>query len=126
ALPILEFVKGIGQAFLNPILYWWILLTLFAGWKRIREERNLFGIKIYDVFSEWKKTWLIAVISGLTISLVTLGIGIVLTWETILLLNIVVIILSIILRFTLLLPIYIIGITFLFLFFSSFLLDNHF
>ncbi|HLR03601.1 MAG TPA: PDZ domain-containing protein [Virgibacillus sp.] len=120
----MEFVKGIGQAFLNPILYWWILLTLFAGWKRIREERNLFGIKIYDVFSEWKKTWLIAVISGLTISLVTLGIGIVLTWETILLLNIVVIILSITLRFTLLSPSYIIGITFLLLLFSPVLLEN--
>lgn len=120
----MELVKGIGQAFLNPILYWWIMLSLFAGWKRIREERNLFGIKIFDVFSEWKKTWLTAIISGLIISLVTLGVGVVLTWETILLLNIVVILLSITLRFTLLSPSYTIGITFLLLLFSPFLLEN--
>lgn len=120
----IELVKGIGQAFLNPILYWWILLSLFTGWLRIREERNLFGIKVFDVFSEWKKTWLVSIFFGLFISLIVLGVGIVFTWETILLLNIVIIILSITLRFTLLSPSYTIGITFLLLLFSPFILEN--
>jgi len=120
----IEFVKGVGQAFLNPVLYWWMILSLFAGWKRIREERNLFGIKIFDVFSEWKKTWLMSAIFGLLISLVTLGVGIVFTWETILLLNIIVILLSVTLRFTLLSPSYTIGITFLLLLFSPFILES--
>lgn len=120
----IELLKGIGQAFLNPLLYWWIILSFLAGWKRIKEERNLFGIKICDVFTEWKKTWMLSVIFGLLISLVTLGIGVVFTWETILLLNIIVIVLSVTFRFTMLSPSYTIGLTFLVLLFSPFILEN--
>src|SRR5699024_5518134 len=90
----------------------------------IREERNLFGIKIYDVFSEWKNTWGMSAVFGLLISLVALGIGLVFTWETILVLTFIVILLSVTLRFTLLSPSYTIGITFLLLLFSPFILES--
>jgi len=122
----MELIKGIGRAFLNPILYWWILLIVLAGWKRIREERNLFGIKIFDVFSEWKKTGLISVIYGLFISLVMLGVGVVFSWETLIVLNLVIILLSVTLRFTLLSPSYTIGVTYLLLLFAPFLLENQY
>lgn len=120
----IEIAKGVGRAFLHPVLYWWVVLSLFAGWKRIQDERNMFGIKIFDVFSEWKKTWLVSVIFGVFISVLMLGVGVVFTWQTIFVLNIVIVLLSITLRFTLLSPSYTIGISFILLLYMPFFLEN--
>src|SRR5699024_130286 len=94
-----ELLKGIGKVFLNPLLYWSFILIVIVGYKRIRQERKQFGVKIFDVFSEWKKTWIISLLAGLSISLLNLGLGIVLSYESILILGIVVILLSISFRY---------------------------
>src|SRR5690625_3213653 len=120
---LMELLKGIGNVFLNPLLYWSFILIMIVGNKRIRQERNQFGVKIFDVFSEWKKTWIISMLAGLLISLLNLGLGIVLSYETILVLSIIVILLSISFRLSLLSASYTMGITFLIVLLSPLLLQ---
>lgn len=110
-----ELLNGIGKFFLNPLLYWTILLVLLSGIRRIKHERENFGIKIHNVFSEWKHTWMFALLSGLILSFITLGIGMVFSFETIFVLSIIAIVLGLTLRFTMLSPSYTVGITFLLL-----------
>lgn len=120
----IEVLKGIGKLFLNPLIYWTILLLVFSGLRRIRRERNNFGMKIVDIFSEWKGTWFIAIIAGIVLSGLCVGLGIVFSYETLALLCIVSIILSLFLRFTMLSPSYTIGLTILLLLFMPIIIDN--
>ncbi|RKQ35564.1 PDZ domain-containing protein [Oceanobacillus halophilus] len=121
---LIEAAKGVGRLFLNPLVYWSFILVILAGYRRIKQERLDFGFKIFDVFSEWKGTLRFAIISGIILSLVTLGAGMVFHYETLLLLSIVVILLSITMRFTMLSAVYTIGITYLLLLFMPFILEN--
>ena len=106
-----EGVKALGKLFLQPLLYWSIILIVISGYQRIKRERINFGYKIFDVFYEWKHTWRFSLVFGLIISMITLGIGVVFTYETIVLLSIVVILLSMTGKFHLLSPSYTIGLT---------------
>lgn len=121
---LLELLMGIGRVFLNPLLYWSFLLILIVGYRRIRRERNHFGVKIFNTLSESKNTWPLSILVGLLISLLTLGLGMVFSYETILVLSIVVIILSFTFRLTLLSASYTIGITFLVILLSPLLLKS--
>lgn len=114
---LLELVKGVGKAFLNPLIYWVIVLIILTGIQRIKDERKDFGTKVFDVFTEWKGTWGTAIVSGIILSLIMLGVGIVFNYETVLVSSIVTILLSLLFRFSLLSSVYILGITyFIFLF----------
>lgn len=110
-----ELIKGIGKFFLNPSLYWFFLILTAASYFRIKKERHDFGLKIYPKFIEWQRTWLVALISGILISAVIIGTGMVFSYETLFLLAIITILLSISTRFTLLSPSYTVGVTFLIL-----------
>ncbi|UJL45325.1 PDZ domain-containing protein [Virgibacillus sp. NKC19-16] len=121
---LIEFAKGIGMFFFNPLVYWSLLLIVLAGYRRIKRERMDFGSKVFDVFSEWKNTWGTSIIAGIAVSIITLVAGIVFTYETILLLSIVLIVLSLTLRFTMLSASYTIGVTYLLLLFLPFILEN--
>lgn len=120
---LLELLKGIGKVFLNPLLYWSFLMILIVSYRRIQRERGHFGFKIFNAFSEWKNTWMTSILAGLIISLLTLGLGMVFSYETILVLSIVVIILSISFSLTLLSASYTIGITYLIILLSPLLLQ---
>ncbi|WP_164216639.1 PDZ domain-containing protein [Virgibacillus sp. YIM 98842] len=121
---LLELAKGIGKFFLNPLLYWAVILVIWTGWQRIRKERYNFGIKVYDVFSEWRYTWKASVLFGLGLSLVTVRAGMVFSYEVLLLLSAVIIILSITGKLTFLSASYTIGITYLFLLILPALLEE--
>ncbi|WP_249871302.1 PDZ domain-containing protein [Oceanobacillus saliphilus] len=121
---LIEIAKGIGRFFLNPIVYWTILLILLAGYKRLKQERLDFGSKVFDIFSEWKSTWGFSLIAGLVLSIITIAAGMVFSYESIMILAIVTILLSITFRFTFLSPSYTIGFTFLLLLFLPLLLEN--
>jgi hypothetical protein len=119
-----EIGKGIGKVFLNPLLYWSIILIIWTGYQRIKKERFNFGIKVYDVFSEWRYTWKASILFGLGISLVTLRAGMVFSYEAILLLSAVIIILSITGKLTFLSASYTIGITYLLLLVLPIILED--
>ncbi|MEN2768530.1 PDZ domain-containing protein [Ornithinibacillus xuwenensis] len=109
---LLEIGKGIGKLFLNPLLYWSFAFIIIVGIRRVKRERSNFGTKIFDIFSEWRDTIGISILIGLLFSVMTVGIGFVFTYETIIVLSIVMIISSMLLRFTLLSPSYTIGISY--------------
>lgn len=115
---LMELLKGFGKLFLNPLLYWALLLVFMTGYFRVKQERENFGRKIFNIFSEWKNTWLISIGVGIFLSILFLSIGFVFTYESLLVLSIVVIILSITFRTSLLSASYTIGITYLVLLIS--------
>ncbi|MGM8366077.1 PDZ domain-containing protein [Virgibacillus sp. W0181] len=120
---LVEMAKGIGKFFLNPLLYWGVILVVIAGYKRVKLERKNFGYKIFDIFSELKNTGLIAVVFGLLISIITIGAGFVYSYEMVLLLIVVMIVLSISFRFSMLSAVYTLGITYIIILFGPILLD---
>lgn len=121
---LIEIAKGIGRLFLNPVLYWAVILVFLVGYLRIKRERKSFGFKLFDIFSEWKNTWRVSLLSGLVLSIILVGTGVVFSYETILLLGIVTIVLSLTLRFSLLSASYTVGITYLILLIAPLLLQN--
>src|SRR5690625_49901 len=79
----------------------------------VLQERAHFGFKIFNVFSELKQTWVISLVFSILISGLTLGAGMVFTHETILILSIVIIFLSITFSLSMLSASYTIGITYM-------------
>ncbi|MFZ3576922.1 PDZ domain-containing protein [Virgibacillus sp. DJP39] len=120
----LELAKGIGKLFLNPITYWIVVLLAFAGVRRIRRERNNFGVKLADAFSELKGTGLISMVGGILVSVICLGVGIVFSYETLALVCLITVLLSLSFRFTMLSASYTIGLTLLLLLFMPTLIKN--
>lgn len=120
----IEIVKGIGKLFLNPLIYWAFLLIFFSGLRRTRKERNNFGYKLVDNFSEWKGTGFTAIIAGVLLSCLCIGLGVVFSYETLALLCIVSIVVSLSLRFTMLSPSYTIGFTVILLLFMPTIINN--
>src|SRR5699024_8132818 len=121
---LLEIAKGIGKMFLNPMLYWALFLVVISGSLRIYKERHQFNTKVKDLFTEWKGTFPFVLLSFVILSLITVGAGMVLSYETILILNIVVILLSLTTRFTLLSAAYSVGITYIILYFLPYIYQN--
>lgn len=120
---LIEFAKGIGKFFINPLFYWAILLVILVGLKRIKYERLQFGAKVFDVFSEWNKTFVFSIVSGLIVTIFVLGSGIVLTYDMLILLSLVTILLSLTLSFSLLSATYTVGVTFFILLIAPLFVD---
>ncbi|UFT98524.1 PDZ domain-containing protein [Radiobacillus kanasensis] len=108
-----ELLKGLGRLFLNPVLYWFIICVLLASRQRISKERRLFGTKIFDIFSESKRTASVSLIAGIILSLLSIGLGIVFDFYVLLLIAAVTIALSLFLRFSLLSAAYTLGFSYL-------------
>lgn len=121
----IELAKALGKFFLSPLFYWFILLGVIAGYRRIQKERYNFGFKIFDIFAEFKNTWLFSLITGLVISLITLSVGFVFSYEVVLLLSIVIILLSIHFKFSLLSASYTIGITYILLLLAPIVFEQY-
>ncbi|KGP73585.1 PDZ domain-containing protein [Pontibacillus yanchengensis] len=114
---LLEMAKGLGRLFLHPLFYWAICLTFLASVARIKRERRDFGIKIFNIFSEWKGTWGTSLIAGVCISAVSIGAGMIFPYAMVLLWSAIVILVSITKRFSWLSAAYTASVAFLVLVF---------
>lgn len=101
--------------FINPLLYWIVFLLFMMGWRRIKKERRQFGTKIYPFFTELKGTLGITIIFSILLSIASILLGFVMSFEMVALLLLVIIIVSITGRTTLLSASYTFGITFILL-----------
>lgn len=108
----LQLLAALGRMFLNPLLYWALLVLLISGARRIKSDRINFGMKMYDYFNEVKQTFLFTLIFSVFISSLAILFGFVFTFEMLILLTIVTVLLSITGSFHLLSPAYTLGITF--------------
>lgn len=117
----IELLKGFGKLFLNPLLYWFVILGFLISYRRIRRERQFFGMKIFNFYAEWQQTLLLSLLLGLFLSFLTLGIGVVFTQEMLVILIVVTIILSLTMNLTFLSPSYTLGFTFIVMLFLPFI-----
>src|SRR5699024_7787350 len=89
---------------------------MIIGFRRIRRERKQFGVKVHNVFAEGSGTAFIAIIYSVTLSLFAIVFGFVLSYETVLLLAIVLFMFSIPLSTSFLSASYTVTTTFVILF----------
>lgn len=114
---LLEIVKAFGRFFLNPIVYWILLLMVMSSYDRIKKERYYFLFETAPLIDETKKTISLSIIATIVLALLSLGIGIVLTYEIIIILMGILLILSITYRFSTLSASYTLGLTYVVLYF---------
>src|SRR5690625_1332900 len=91
---LIELALSIGRFFLYPLIYWGIILIFILGYRRIKRERNDFGVKIFDPFSEWKNMLGPTLLFGLIFSIINIVAGVVIPQEVFWIISIVTIILS--------------------------------
>ncbi|WP_186580863.1 S1C family serine protease [Aquibacillus kalidii] len=121
---LIEFAKGVGKLFLNPLFYWFFILTFLVSLSRIKNERKNFGTKIFDVYYEAAYTWPVSLISGAILSVLAVGLGVTFDYTVIALLSLVTILLSVSGRFSWLSAAYSFGFTYLLLLIFPSVLDN--
>lgn len=109
----LQLLYAFGRMFLNPLLYWVLILLFIAGARRLKRERKDFGVKIFDYFNEIEGSYWLAFLSGLLISSLAMLVGFEVTVEVVAVLTLVTILLSITGSFQFLSPAYTLGFTFL-------------
>lgn len=106
-----ELLQFVIHLLTHPLLYWSFIFIFLTGYFRMKRERINFGVKIFPIFSESKHTWKLSILFGIILSIIFLAIGFVFTYEFILLLAIVTIILTLTFRTSLLSPSYTIGLS---------------
>lgn len=75
---LIEFIKGLGRLFLNPLFYWFFIVTFLASQSRINKERETFGRKVLPLFDELYGNRLFSLVFGLVLSIIALLLGVVL------------------------------------------------
>jgi len=76
-----EFLRAIGRLFLNPILYLAIFMAVMIGYKRVKNERRHFHIRILSGWADAKGLLLEGLIIAVCISVLSLAIGLTVPME---------------------------------------------
>lgn len=80
---LLEIAKAIGRFFMNPVFYFSIILVLTAGFMRVKRERSDFNVRVHNGFHELKHLLPAGLLTGMMISIITLGAGLIFPFELI-------------------------------------------
>ena len=110
---------GLGEIFLNPLLYLSFIFCWIIGMKRVKSERLDFNTKIFDGSNELRMMLPQGLLWGLILSLITLGTGLVIPTASIVVMVIMTILMALTTNVRLVSPAYTIPLTFLILFFLS-------
>ncbi|VEF46949.1 PDZ domain-like protein [Bacillus freudenreichii] len=121
---LLEFAKGIAKFFLNPVLYFSIILVLIAGFLRIKRERADFNVRVQDQFHELKHLLPAGLLAGIILSVITLVTGFTLPLEMLALVAVATVLLGVLGNARLLSPALTIGLPLIFVFIIN-LLNVH-
>ncbi|MGD6805222.1 PDZ domain-containing protein [Rossellomorea vietnamensis] len=105
-----EVLEAAGKLFLNPMLYFSIIIALFAGFFRIKRERRELKTRIYDMYHELRFLFPMGILLGLGFSLLTVGAGLVIPFGGILLIGAVTVLLALTFQIRLLTPALTVGI----------------
>lgn len=74
--------------FANPLLYLGFAVIYWLSAQRVKQEREAFHTRVYGRVSDWVIPFVPALLTGLGVSVITVGLGIVLTLELILILSV--------------------------------------
>ncbi|MFS0865020.1 PDZ domain-containing protein [Fredinandcohnia sp. 179-A 10B2 NHS] len=116
---LLELLLGIGRFLLHPLVYFFAGYAILLGYFRVKRERRAFHIRVNDGFYDLRSLLPGAWIAGLVISIVTIAVGVVIPFGTIVLIALITLLLSLPIKARLLSPAYVLGISFLLLLFVS-------
>lgn len=120
---LIEILKAIVKFFFNPLFYWFFIFVFILGVVRIKQERYFFGIKVFNLFYDWKRVLFTSLISGLVLSIITVGAGFVFNYDILFVLLISAFIMSLSFNPAYLSAVYTIGLTYILLLFLP-LLNN--
>ncbi|EDL64607.1 PDZ domain-containing protein [Bacillus sp. SG-1] len=109
---LVEFLKAGGKLFLNPLLYFSIIIALFSGFFRVKRERRELHTRIFDMYHETRFLFPLGLLLGLGFSLLTIGAGLVIPFGSLLLVGVVTILLGLTFKTRLLTPAFTVGITY--------------
>ncbi|CAM4139357.1 PDZ domain-like protein [Lederbergia lenta] len=72
---LIEFAKGFGKMFLNPVFYFSFILALIAGTLRIKRERRDFNLKVNELSHELRYLFPVGIVTGIVFSIIAIGTG---------------------------------------------------
>ncbi|KEK25377.1 PDZ domain-containing protein [Bacillus gaemokensis] len=78
-----EIMRAVGRFFLHPAVYVFLISSIFVGYLRILRERKDFSFKVYDIWLELRTSWFSGIGYGLLVSVITIGLGLVLSQSSI-------------------------------------------
>ncbi|WP_227937290.1 PDZ domain-containing protein [Alkalihalobacillus deserti] len=82
---LIDILRTVGifflSFFINPILYIGIIVIYFLGKSRVKDERHSFHTRVFRQMADFTIPFLPALLAGVYASIVTIGLGIVITWE---------------------------------------------
>ncbi|KFN02681.1 PDZ domain-containing protein [Bacillus clarus] len=74
---LFEIMRAIGRFFLHPAVYVFFISSIFVGYLRILRERKNFSFKVYDIWFELRTSLFAGIGYGLLVSVITIGLGLV-------------------------------------------------
>lgn len=110
---MIDILKGIGVFFVHPLFYFFLLLTVVIGYRRVKKERRYFHVRIFDTISETKLMLGAGLFAGLLVSLITIGVGFVIPVGGVVLIAAVSLLLGLTFRLRFLSPAYVFGLVIL-------------
>jgi tetrahydromethanopterin S-methyltransferase subunit F len=108
-----QFAKGVGWFFVNPLFYFFAIMSLFYGHTRIKRERKTFHTRVKDITDELKFTYTKGIIAGLLVSILLCAVGIVLPIGILFTISIFMVLFSFMFRMSTLSSAYTLGLTIL-------------
>ncbi|GGE81677.1 PDZ domain-containing protein [Priestia taiwanensis] len=81
---LLEIGTALGKLFVHPFVYVYVLCSILLGYIRMGRERKQLSVRVYDMWYELRTTIGIGLVLGLLFSFVTVGIGVVIPFELLL------------------------------------------
>ena len=106
---LIEFLKGFGKLFLHPLFYLSFLLAAYLGVARVKKERKNFTVRSKNAYFELKQLLPVGVITGLCLSIISIGLVLVVPMEMIIYTGIITLLLGLIWKTRLLSPVYTVG-----------------
>ncbi|MGM0843830.1 MAG: PDZ domain-containing protein [Bacillota bacterium] len=107
---LMEVLEAGGKLFLNPLLYFSIIIALIIGFFRIKRERRELKTRIFDMYHELRFLFPMGILLGLGFSLLTVGAGLVIPFSGLLVIGAVTVLLALTLQIRMLTPALTVGI----------------
>lgn len=98
----------------NPILYIGMLVIYFQSRRRVKEERHSFHTRVFSQMADYTIPFLPALLAGVYVSIVTIALGMVISWEWVAALAIVYVLLTLTMQIQWLTTTFALGILLLF------------
>ena len=98
----------------NPIFYLWLILLYFLSKKRVKEERISFHTRVFRRLADYTIPFLPGLLTGVFLSIVTIGLGLIISWEWITVIVVLYVFFALTLQVQWLTPTYVLGFLLLF------------